>query len=32
MPAAENVKAAYLKVAKTISSDNEYGRVMRAVK
>lgn len=32
MPASQNIKAAFMKAAKTISSDHEYGRVMRAVK
>jgi len=32
MPASSNVKAAFMKAAKTISSDHEYGRLMRAVK
>ena len=31
MPAGENIRKAYLTAAKTINSDNEYGKVMRAV-
>ena len=31
MPAGENIKAAYLEAAKKISSDMDYGKVMRAV-
>ncbi len=31
MPHHEKTKSAYLKVAKSISSDHEYGRVMRAI-
>jgi deoxyribose-phosphate aldolase len=31
MPATENVKSAYLKAAKTISSDFDYGRAIRAI-
>ena len=31
MPKAEIIKAAYLKAAKTINEDSEYGKVLRAV-
>ena len=31
MPKTDPVKAAYLKAAKTIGNDNDYGRVMRAL-
>jgi uncharacterized protein YeeX (DUF496 family) len=31
MPATENVKSAYLKAAKAISSDFDYGRAIRAI-
>jgi len=31
MPKSDNVRAAYLKMAKTISDDSQYGRTVRAV-
>jgi hypothetical protein len=31
MPKTDPVKAAYVKAAKTIGNDNDYGRVMRAL-
>jgi hypothetical protein len=31
MPKTENLKLAYLKVAKSIGNDSDYGKAMRAV-